>query len=445
MDRLAHDILQRLEYLFDQREETLDVEFKEGLDLSNEEHRADLAKALLAMANHGGGFVVLSQGPDSRDGEQQPLPKHDDVNNVVKAYADPCFHCGVHTILAAKKERAVIVVPGGHATPVRAKRDGPRVRDEVRHVRINRYYIRKPGPSSEEPNTAQEWDTFLQRCIKNRRNELLDQFRAIMEGGRADTQVPDVDLLCTWEEASTKRLFSRVAEERPDDNPYKHGFWTLSYKVIGTFEVPSLTELNRVLRRADSIHITGWPPWLMFHEDPIKPRVFDNVLEAWLYQGASHHLGHADFWRASSDGCLYLLREYQEDDPRHTKEQGVLLDVTLPIWRVGESLLHAGRFAQELAGAEAEVEVLVRWNGLKGRKLRSWTSREHLWSTGGGNRTSLTDVVTSRLHVRAASIETQLPEFVAKLTQRLYEAFDLFEPDERMFRFELNRMTSRKY
>ena len=36
--------------------EDLDVEVKGWLDLSTGEHKATLAKALLALANHGGGF-----------------------------------------------------------------------------------------------------------------------------------------------------------------------------------------------------------------------------------------------------------------------------------------------------------------------------------------------------------------------------------------------------
>jgi predicted HTH transcriptional regulator len=40
--------------------EAQDAEIKGWLDLrGNEEHKATLAKALLALANHGGGFVVI--------------------------------------------------------------------------------------------------------------------------------------------------------------------------------------------------------------------------------------------------------------------------------------------------------------------------------------------------------------------------------------------------
>jgi predicted HTH transcriptional regulator len=40
--------------------ETLDVELKEWLDITgNNDHKATLAKALIALANHSGGFVIF--------------------------------------------------------------------------------------------------------------------------------------------------------------------------------------------------------------------------------------------------------------------------------------------------------------------------------------------------------------------------------------------------
>ena len=50
----------RLADLLRDPQETLDVEIKGWLDLArNQEHKATLAKALLALANHGGGYVII--------------------------------------------------------------------------------------------------------------------------------------------------------------------------------------------------------------------------------------------------------------------------------------------------------------------------------------------------------------------------------------------------
>jgi hypothetical protein len=56
--------------------EDLDLEIKAWLDISDQNHKADLAQALLALANHGGGQVVRCKSaradgvwPESADSE----------------------------------------------------------------------------------------------------------------------------------------------------------------------------------------------------------------------------------------------------------------------------------------------------------------------------------------------------------------------------------------
>jgi len=69
------DDIRRLGDLLAYPHEDLAIELKEWLDFSSEEHRADLAKAILALANHGGGTVVL--GFSDQGGQwvpTEPLP-----------------------------------------------------------------------------------------------------------------------------------------------------------------------------------------------------------------------------------------------------------------------------------------------------------------------------------------------------------------------------------
>lgn len=50
-----------LDELLAEPRETLDVEIKEWLDLSTNEHRASLAKEIIALSNHGGGYVACGE------------------------------------------------------------------------------------------------------------------------------------------------------------------------------------------------------------------------------------------------------------------------------------------------------------------------------------------------------------------------------------------------
>ena len=155
--------------------ETLEVEYKEWLELKSKTHKAKLAKELIALRNHGGGHVVL--GFADPDMEARPRPDGYDyvtadyINGIVASYTDPAFHCDTSTV----RGHLVISVPAGVAVPVRAKRGSEN--DEI--IR-NCYYIRRPGPCSESPQSGLEWDTLLRRCIASRDAELETLVRRVV-------------------------------------------------------------------------------------------------------------------------------------------------------------------------------------------------------------------------------------------------------------------------
>ena len=155
--------------------ETLEVEYKAWLDLSSKSHKAKLAKELIALANHGGGHVVLGfsdpgMTPLAKP-DQYPAVTTDDVNGIVASYSEPSFHCQV----AEVRGHVVISVPAGASVPIRSKRDGPNG-----EIASNCYYVRRPGPNSEMPRSGFEWDVLLRRCISNRDQELEATVRRIL-------------------------------------------------------------------------------------------------------------------------------------------------------------------------------------------------------------------------------------------------------------------------
>src|SRR5688572_29508284 len=82
--------------------ETLSVEYKSWLSLADNHGRATLAKAAKALANHGGGVIVMGMRADESVGgalSSQPRPggltryTPDEINATINRYADPAFHC----------------------------------------------------------------------------------------------------------------------------------------------------------------------------------------------------------------------------------------------------------------------------------------------------------------------------------------------------------------
>ena len=191
----------RLEDLLINPMESLDVEFKGWLDLRDNRDKATLAKALMALANHGGGYVVFGLTESGgkyveAEGRPEDLQAYstDAVNGIVSRYADPVFHCETIIVDSESGAYPIVTVPGDHKTPIRCRRHGPN--EEV--VQLNKHYVRKPGPKSEDIQDSGDWDRLLKRCLLAQRGELLDQFRLIMSQGGADAPPSRVDELDRW-------------------------------------------------------------------------------------------------------------------------------------------------------------------------------------------------------------------------------------------------------
>ena len=106
--------------------EALDVEHKCWLDLrGNEEHKAALAKAAIALANEGGGAIVIGYREDGPNFISEPRPSPiasydgDLINGIIRRFASPSFQCTL-TLLPDRRtghEHAVVQIPGGFGVP----------------------------------------------------------------------------------------------------------------------------------------------------------------------------------------------------------------------------------------------------------------------------------------------------------------------------------------
>lgn len=432
-----------LQELFQLQAETLATEFKSWLDLNTPAGRAPLAKAAIALANHGGGTILIgmreaANGPIGSHARPDGMKRYtvDDVNAAVNRYADPHLHCDVvhlaHPVTG--NEHAFIVVPGGHAIPIMASRgtDG--------EIQSQKVYIRKAGPKSEEPFTADEWRALMNRCVQNGRDALLDNIRIILSGS-ALTPAVAPDKLLEFVEESRARFQQRVMV-LPPDAPERHllGSYECAFEIQGVPAV-GLAELSRKLEKASSEKLTGWGPFVNLTRAPIAPVPANGAIEAWLgnpKDGVSD-ARHADFWRASPDGRLYLLRAIDED--YHSKLQpGKALEITLPIWRVGETILFVSRLAKEWAD-DPRISIRIEYAGLEGRVLGAYLGTR----SGMNSRVCHTDKIVLQGEATAKEIAENTVEVLHPLLKPLYELFEFYEIPVNFIVEELDNMRQRKF
>jgi hypothetical protein len=440
---------QRLAELLIEPRETLEVEAKCWIDIvSDGDHKALLAKAIIALANHGGGVIIIgfeksANGLVPAQGRPTSLAGYtsDAVNAVVNRYAEPTFHCDVQILTAPGGREAfpIIVVPGGHKVPIKAKRSGPNGQVIQQHT----CYIRRPGPQSEPPLTAQEWDSFLARCLSNRRDELLDTLRLIIEGGAPATPVEtDVDRVTKWFKASEAR-WKELTETLPDSHPARleHGYYVVGFEALGDFEPRSGGRLVEALR-AGVVRHTGWPPFWVPTRSGIEPYIYDGNVECWLGIGSKfQEPAHSDFWRVSPEGQFFLIRGYQEDGGIKGIHPGTLFDITLPVWRLGEILLYAASMAGQLGAYQANIVLVAKWMGLNDRELTHLRGTRALFERYVAHQ----ERYYTNLTVQADQIGDTLPELVHSVLHPLYELFDFFQLPATLVTEELAKMRAGQF
>lgn len=448
------DTARHLEDLLVDPHETLDFEIKCWLDLNAPEHQAKLAKAIIALANHGGGYIVI--GFDERPGlSAQPSAgrptslanyTHDRINGIVERYLDPPVHCEVHHVAAPDGiDYPLIVVPGGHRAPIMAKRDGPNGGEPKQRA----IYIRRAGPKSEEPKSAQEMNELFDRCFSNRRDDVGNLIRTILSGAMPSTGA-EIEAtppsISTWVGESCTR-WGALVESLPADDPRKfpRGHCMFAYELRGPLRSISAGQLLEILRFKAPRH-TGWPPFWVPNKPELEPYPQDGAIECWLGRdGQARDAAHSDFWRVTPDGYAFLTRGFQEDGPEAQQrgfEPGTVIDITVPVWRVGEVLLHAQALAASLG--EGDIEVVFRscYMGLQGRDFASISGTRFIMP---GQRVCRQHSIVLNATISASAIKDGLPEIVHATLAPMYELFNFYQLPMTLVQEEITKMKSGRF
>jgi Putative DNA-binding domain len=442
--------LEELQPLLGEPREDLAAEYKTWLNLTINDHKAVLAKAAIALANHGGGFIVIGfddQGHQLASVARPadvPQVSQDEINAAIRRFATPDFHCELYNVPhpATQALHPIIVIPGNITEPVMSKRDCANV------ISQNRCYIRKPGPRSEEPMTAEEWRTLLRRCVLAGREDMLEAIRSIVSG-RVETAplVPNArDDLHSFVEAARIR-WAELVDVLPEGAPARFplGHYEMAFSLVGAQSAPNLVELQRRLEHAQRIRLTGWSVFLNMGTPGWTPYPHDDFVEAWVGRPIERERNfddpaHADFWRVSRDGKLYTIRGYTEDGRAERVRPGASIDVTLPVWRVGEGLLFAARLAETFEDVEA-IAVECRFTGLNNRFLTSLSGARAIFN----DRVSRTPEVAMTVQVTLDQVRDNLTEVIHQLISPLYERFDFFPLSIELVDGELGRLRGGRF
>jgi Schlafen, AlbA_2 len=435
-----------LDELLSEPRETLDVEVKQWLDLSDPDHRALVAKEIIALANHGGGYLVIGfeELTNGTFAPASPRPTNldawsqDAIQSIVAKYIDPNIQCRVvhRSVQQSEGQYPIIMVPGGHRVPIRARAGSPDGKRLIPH----RVYVRRPGPTSEEPKTAEEWDRFLERCLQNRQAELLEAMRSIMAGvipvTSQKTESP-LAKLRSFEDGAIARWEKRVSGLPTGVAPtFPLGYHDVGMAIDGAFKIQTLRELRQTIDKEVRNH-SGWPAFVTINREPFAPKPVEGAVEFWRgpdNDGSYSTPDHHDFWRISPEGLFFTRRGYSEDGEWRGMPPGKYFDISTPTRRLGEAILQAVYIARALSAIDANLICRCQWSGLAGRRLIS---------RGNPNRdisdryATEQDAYEATQTAALGALPQSLPELIYSILAPLYELFDFFPLPKRLVEEEL--------
>ncbi len=253
--------------------------------------------------------------------------------------------------------------------------------------------------------------SFTENQIRNKRNIHI-------------SKELELQMLQFWTLKSKTRWQQLIKEKLPDkkQTPFQYGAWYVAYSIIGNFEPLSLKNLLEILEKIE-LEGSSWPPWKISPIAEFRPHPYEEHIESWLY-GLDEDPRHSDFWRASPKGKMFLLQGYFEDSSSEIKP-GSTFDITFPIHRITECLLHSYRFTKKLSPDSREIAFSITWEGLKNRKI----AHVHLDAIASPfiPHTAHQDSITSNLIINITNKSQKLIEILMKLFSPLCEIFEFYQ------------------
>jgi transcriptional regulator with XRE-family HTH domain len=253
------------------------------------------------------------------------------------------------------------------------------------------------------------------------------------------------------QEAFAQHAFERWRElttKLPPDSPgrFSNGYYRLDYALEGEIKEISLPQLRQILREI-VVRSTGWPLFLFLGRPEVEPREIDGDIECWVKPDTSQALNdpaHCDFWRVSPSGRAFIIRGYQEDS-QETFAPRTIFDTTLPIWRIGECILHAERLANRIAVDPGATKIKFRalYTGLSGRVLRPWANpHSSVMFEGGASRS---DEAVLETTIPVAEVASRLAEHLHPLIASLDERFGVTGLSVDRVAAEIERLRSQHF
>lgn len=452
--------------------ESLNVELKIWLDPTDNLHVAKLVRAIFALRNRGGGFLVIGFDDKTLQPDPYPLSRPledvfhlDEVQAVVSRYAHDAFEIEVRLGVRDGHSYPVIVVPEGVRTPVAVKRDlidQTSQRPLLTKGEIFFRTLESNGTPSSARIAPADLATLMEICFDNREADIGRFLRRQLGGAGAEA----LRTLLGGEpvQSATARLRARAeaiitrgdaafdAAHAALPLPAEKALFLqgLTMRVGMTAEPPHPDSLatsefmNRIA--ASNPQFTGWPAWLDargFHKQEDRARVEDGAWVTYIRGGDLGERERIEYMLYDPRGDFYTRRLMQDDTADKVKPFTVL-DPLLMLYRVTE-FIAAGIGILRGAGwnEDEKAGFAFSWTGLNGRQIRSWVNALRFFGVGEGYQ-SHTDAAKSYVEVGLDTPHLALAPAVERAVAPLFACFNGYQPPTQLIEDAVRSLVERK-
>jgi hypothetical protein len=435
----------RIDDLAARPSESLNVEIKCWINPDEPEGMAKIVKAVQAIRNRNGGFLVLGFDnktllPDpGRPAQVRSIFHLDKIQALVSRFSFEPFEIAVGFAIRDGQDYPVIRIPEGVVYPVAATRDLQGAAGNYL-IRLGEVYFRTlqangtPSTARARPN---DWPDIMEICFQNREADIGRFFRRHLAGDQLETllhsltgvRMPKAPTLRDRAQAlledGARRMQETLASRELTDGEETilSGLaWSIGM-VVDPPKANAMADTNFLNAvAAANPQYTGWPVWLDSRnfDERSTPKVVDKAPQALILslQGWSHH---ADFMRLDPKGEFYLWRVLPDDlSPRVAR--GTVLDPILSLGRVTEAIAVGLSIVKALKWDEdARLGFAFRWTKLHGRLLMPWANpRAHV----PRNHVAHDDTVDTFVDVPLDTAVSAIAPYVEEATRDLFIAFN---------------------
>jgi hypothetical protein len=191
--------------------ERAEVDYKSSAPFDGDDnYTLKLIRHIQGMANADGGWLVIGYAgtPPELD------PNHTD--DICSSYDPTVVSKRVNSFVARGQRirltiyfeahpetgarHPIIRVDGFDRLPYICRSDKEAKETNGRILRKGAVYLRRPGAETSEVSTPEDWEDLINRCVRHRRDEFLNEFRDLAERLRGPTYPPpqSVEEFTNW-------------------------------------------------------------------------------------------------------------------------------------------------------------------------------------------------------------------------------------------------------